>query len=65
MMHEHFQKIQEIVERIGGTGPAEHMPLDTLRIAQAVQALLAKSAELDRRLRLVEQQIEQEEPRAH
>lgn len=57
MLDEHFSILLEIQSRIAGPGPAEHMPLDTKRILDAVLALLKHATEQDRDAREMEKKL--------
>ena len=46
----HAENLKEILYRIGGKGPAYHMPLDTLRIVEALLALTNETAQITDRL---------------
>ena len=63
MFDTHFRAITEIYHRIGGLGEAVHMPLDNLRIVEALRALLKNADDIESRLAGLEHPKPKEEPR--
>jgi hypothetical protein len=63
MLNLHFCALTEIWHRIGGPGTAEHMPLDTLHIVEALRDLIKHAQELETRIAGLEKSTQKEEPR--
>lgn len=57
MFLEHFQKITELRDRISGPAAQALSLADHQRVLDALVAIIPKLAELERRVRLLEQEL--------